>query len=400
MKLGFSFLEELLTRNNQNLSDLSEILAITPQAIQGWKSAAKIPTKRASQIVDHFKLGSVEIDQLLGITPLKVEFRTRRGEHLNDINVSESIKVRTQTVFERFFDTDQKKGTYDLSNLCKAILEVKDDFFQIAVSIRKEFTIPDYRPLGSDDLFALQARIGVKSLYLPFRQIGLKTNQIGDDYGQTAVLFNKGDSYSILIDSDRTVDEAHFDKTHEMLHVIFGHIFKQSIELEKQIDQISGELIYPRRFIVEQFFNNDVSSKPVKNKEFLRSKFYELTRSLRHILSPRGVARAMRDVDLTTRNSELFEFFFSELHAEFREKSVTYSSYGNMNFDFSNREKLQEFYETVVEKIENAGFYPLFSKLKNDLMSGVIQPSDFADTFNLKHSDALILKSSWEENSG
>ncbi len=393
MKKGYDFLLQILEQKGITQVQLAERLGITPQAIQTWKS--RIPGKRVSQLSEHLSLESHEIDILLGNDPLCFEFRTKRGEHIGEVEVTESTKIRSQVLYERLFPSREAEVKYDLTPLQEKISKCGRDFLQIADCVRKEFTVPDYRPLLADELFGLYARVGAKAYFMPFKQIGLLNG--GGSQDQTAILFSKHGCHTVLLDSDRTVDEAHFDRTHEFIHIIFGKIFDADGELEDLIDRVCGELIYPKKFIVEQFFSNDVNSKPATNKVRLREVFYQATFGMRHILSPRGLARAMRDSELTTRNSELYKFLYSEFHEEVRKKAVTYSSYGGMDFDFSDRERMERFYSEIVEKSENAGFYPLFQKIKNDLIEDLISPSDFGEMFKMKLSDAMVLKAIWSK---
>lgn len=398
MNFGYSHLEELLKEKSLEVKDLVELLGITAQAIQNWKTSNNVPSKRVSQLADTWDLSSQSIDRLMGVTPLHFEFRTKRGEHYSDADATDRMRVRSEKIYERFFEDFEQKVSYDFTRLRSCIVKADKNFIEIAKCIRDEFTIPDYVPFGSDELHKLQWRIGVKSFYLPFKQI--KLNIVDeDDFDQSAILFSKNDSYSILIDSDRTIDEAHFDRMHEVVHIIFDGLFEQSSEIEDLIDLVSGELIYPKRYLLERFFDGDSSSKPIKNKNLLISKFLEDTHSLRHILSPRGLARALRDTELTSRNAELFKFLNTEFHEMYRESSVTYSSYGEMDFEFSDRDAILNFYKEVVEKKENAGFYPLFSKLKEDLIQNQLDVKDFADTFSMKLADAMLVKAMWSKAS-
>lgn len=399
MKLGFEFFEELIEKHKKTSTEVANFLNISPQALQTWKSSNAIPSRRISQLVDLFSLSAHEIDQLLGISPLNVSFRTKRGEHLSEIQVSEKIKVRSQILHERFFNNAESDSpSYNLGNLRKAILKCNSNFLKIAQCIRNEFTIPDYRPLGIGGLKALQQRMGVRAFYMPFSQLGLSVLS-DQESSQTAILYTRGDTYTALIDSDRTVDEAHFDKTHEVLHTIFDPIEESFEKLEHLIDLVCGDLIYPKKFIIEQFFNDDETSRPIKNKDLLVSKFIEITQDARFILSPRGLARAIRDAELTSASSALFNFLNSEFHEHYRSKALTYTKFGEMNFAFSNRDELQKFYSCVVEKQGNEGCYPIFSKLRADLQSGAIHPSDFADTFGLEYADAIVLKDIWSSDS-
>ncbi len=394
MKFGYSHLEELLNEKSLETKDLVNLLEITPQAIQNWKTTNNVPSRRISQLADIWDLPSRSIDLLMGTSPLHFEFRTKRGEHYSDADATERMRVRSEKIYERFFENSEQKLKYDFTNLRSCISKSKINFIDIANCIRSEFTIPDYVPFGSDELHKLQWRIGVSSFYLPFKQI--KLNIVDqDDFDQSAILFSKDNSYSILIDSDRTIDEAHFDRMHEVVHIIFDGLFEQSPEIEDLIDLVVGELIYPKRYLIERYFEGDSSAKPIKNKKLLVSKFLEDTHGLRHILSPRGLARALRDTELTSRNAELFKFLNTEFHEKYRETSVTYSSYGEMDFEFSNRDELLKFYSEVVEKKENAGFYPLFTKLKRDLVTEKLDVKDLADTFSMKLPDAMLIKALW-----
>jgi len=390
MNLGFLFLEELLSKKNTKTEELAEKLKVTVQAISQWKTGNQIPFKRVGQIAKLFDLDSSEIDRLLGNEPLKISFRTKTAKEFSREKASEQISMRSEVLYERFFSERSLTSQIDFNQLRKKISKLGDDFLLIAKTIREEFIIPDYAPLTSGDLQKIQERIGVNIFYMPFNQLRLKGEGEAE---QTAMLYNKSNSYSILIDSDRTIDEAYFDSIHEILHLFFPEVF--STETEALIDKIAGELIYPKRYIVEKYFDGDETSRPITNKKGLSKKFYDETSAWNLILSPRGLARSMRDTGLTSANSELFSFLHSDLNDEFRKKTITYSQYGDMNVDFSSRDALFNFYEKHVGIIGNQRRYPLFERLKEDLLTEKISPSDFADTFNLKLADALVIKAMW-----
>ena len=65
-----------------------------------------------------------------------------------------------------------------------------------------------------------------------------------------------------------------------------------------------------------------------------------------------------------------------------------------MNFDFSNRIKLKNFYDIFNTK-KSFHQYPLFEKLRADLLSEELSPSDFADTFGMNEADGIVLKAIW-----
>lgn len=394
---GFLFLDSLLSAKSFSHTSLSEKLGISPQAIQGWKRSNEIPTKRVSQIADLFALERSEIDLLLGKEPLKFEFRTKNGEELSQDRVSESVRVHAEIVFERFFGDQLAIVPYDLTELRQQIATIGNNFFQIAQVIRKTFTIPDYHPMGYSGVNELLKRVGVQSYFLPFSVIGLCDPK--DNNAQTAVLYSKENKHVILIDSDRRVDEAHFDQLHELIHIFLGDIDLElpDNELETLIDRICGELIYPQRYIVDVFFDGDPASKPITDRENLKYTFTQESSFYYNVLSPKGLARAMRDSDLTTVSSELYKYLNSDLHLEFKELATNYTTIGKMNFDFKNPKELVSFYRYIEEKNSWGVRYPLFVKLKEDLLSGRLSNADFADTFSMTLQSALIVKATWAE---
>jgi transcriptional regulator with XRE-family HTH domain len=388
--MSFFYLEKILEKNRLSQEQLAKSLDVTPQAISGWKNSDTIPAKRVIQISKLFSLSAQDVDVLLGNKPLNFFFRTKTGDELNSSNISSHIKVRTEIIYERFFGNITSSITYNLSKLRDKINKDHINHIEIAQFIRDEFEFPSYQPLSYSMLNTILDRIHVRSYYLPFKYIGLSDE---GENGQAAVLFEKDKSYSILVDSDRTIDESHFDKTHELLHILFDDVDMGETDQEDLIDKVCGELIYPKKFIIEVFFDGDENSKPIKDKEKLSFNFFENSKNHAHILSPKGLALAMRDANLTSINSELYKFILNELHQAYRKKSVNYSSLGQMDFDFTNREEFLKFFE-IIKNPDGIFTYPLFEKLKCDLLNGSLSPVDFADTFGMKISDALIIKAS------
>jgi len=393
MKSEVSFLHSILNEKGMKPSDLASMLEITPQAISGWEKEGVIPSRRLSQIASSLSLTSQQVDKLVGIEPLHFSFRTKNGDHVTEDEVSERMKSRSEVTFERFFG-DLKKNTYNLEVLKNNIKNCNDNFVEIADLIRKEFTIRSDSPITNEDSFSILEKLNGKAFFLPFKQIKLN---VSDEVDQTAVLYCKDGAYSILVDSDRTIDEAHFDKLHEMLHIFFFDIREQNKELEDLIDKICGELVYPKKYIVEKFFGGDENSRPSFDLKKLEENFEHEYRTRKFIISPKGLARAMRDIELTSRNSDLYKFLYSELNEKFKKNAISYSAFGKMDFEFSDRNALIDFYKKYVENPHCEYTYPLFEKLKSDFLNNFLEPSDFADTFGMKLSDSLVLKAIWKK---
>ncbi len=399
MVKGFEFLASLIEKRGESINSLAIKLGVTPQAMNNWRVSNEIPTKRVSQLADMFQLTSREIELLLSLDPLNFEYRTKAGADLSGSRVSEYIRVRTETIYERFFsdnDHDHDRdhdNIYDLTNLRKNIEQAGNNHLAIAKFIRSEFTIPDYRPLGDINLGSLVGRLKIKAYFLPFNAIGLIKD--GDTI-QTAILYKKKNKFVILVDSDRMIDEAHFDRLHEMMHIVFDsvHLKLNVNELESLIDRVCGELIYPQNYIIERFFDGDQNSRPIKNKAVLAEKFWEDSLDQTFALSPKGLAIAIKDCSLANTNTELFKYLVTDLHLEFRKKCISYSKLGDMNFDFSNRVELLKFYNHINSDLKRAK-YPLFQKIKNDVLNEYLSVGDFADTFGLKLEDALLIKAVW-----
>lgn len=392
MKSDLNYLQTILRDKEMKLTDLANMLEITPQAISGWEKEGNIPSRRVSQIAAALSLSSQQVDQLLGVEPLHFSFRTKNGNHITEDEVTERMKSRSEVIFERFFG-DLKKNLYDFTDLKNKIQKVGNDFTKIADIIREEFIIRSDSPISNEDSISILDKLNAKSFYLPFSQIKLN---VENETNQTAVLYCKDGAYSILVDSDRTIDEAHFDKLHEMIHIFFFDIRNQDKSLEDLIDKICGELVYPKQYIVDKFFDGDESSRPSFNFSKLEETFEHEYRLKKFIISPKGLARAMRDCGLTSRNSELYNFLYKNLNDKFKRKAISFSEFGKMNFSFSDRNALINFYKNYVDNPKCERTYPLFEKLKNDFLTESLQISDFADTFSISLSDALVLKAIWQ----
>jgi len=391
MKSNLNFLRSILTEKGLKLTALADQLEITSQAISGWEKDGVIPTRRVAQIANLLNLSSQQVDRLMGVEPLHFSYRTKNGGHVSENQVSGRMKSRSEIIFDRFFG-DLKKNTYDLKALNCNIGLAGEDFIKIANLIRKEFVIRGDAPMSDDDSFSILSKLNVKAFFMPFNQIKLN---VAGEADQTAVLYSRDGSFSILVDSDRTIDEAHFDKLHEMIHIFFFEIRDQSKELEDLIDKICGELVYPKEYIIDTFFDGDETSRPSFNLKKVRLTFEQEYRNRRFIISPRGLARAMRDSELTTRNSDLYVFLYKELNEIFKQDTPSFSKFGRMNFSFQDRNAMIDFYKNHVENPQCINTYPLYEKLKSDFLSESLQPSDFADTFGMKLSDAMILKAIW-----
>lgn len=395
MLFGSKYLHLILVKKGISPTKLAEQLNITPQALTNWDKDNYIPEKRVSQITDFLKLSSHDVDRLLGLEPLHYSFRTKQKTHVNENEVSERMQTRSELIFGRFFG-DNEVGSYDLTNLKNKIKSSGEDFHSIALAIRQEFTITNDYPLSSQDMKRIQDRLKANAYFLPFKQILLN---IDGESEQTAVLFHRRGSYSILVDSDRTLDEAHFDKLHELVHIFFIGIREQSKQLEDLIDKVCGELIYPKFYIVEKIFGGDANSRPITNKEKLEATFYEEFNNTQLILSPKGLALALKDSNLATTGSDLFIYLTDTLDKKFRSHTITYSQFGGMDFSFSNRESLIKFFKEHVDNIKSLKGYPLFEKLKSDFLSDVLSSNDFADTFNLSLTDTIVIKATWKKES-
>ena len=393
MRLGYNYLEECMAKTGLSVTDLSQKLGVSNQAIANWKSSKVIPSKRAFEIAEALNLDNNSLDRLLGVPPLTCKFRTKSGQEFTDQEVSSSVKARAELIYERFFKGSESEARIDIQPLKEKIRDCGTDFSCIAKEIRKFFEFQSYEPINKRTVDSLSEQMGAQNFYLPFSSLKLLDNGCNE---QTAVLYTHKGVHSILINSDRTIDEAYFDQIHELIHIFLEGIFEDNKKTEDLIDKIAGELIYPRSYLIRIFFDNDENSRPIKNKEKLKQKFCHEMKALHWIISPRGIARAMRDSGLTSGQSELYKFFNSTLHSWYREhNSITYSELGEMDFDFSNRKALLNFYEFIRSKTAHFR-YPLFEKLQDDLISDIISPYDFADTFGLNWSDGIIVKSIWK----
>src|SRR6185312_7768039 len=100
MNLGFKFLEEILSKKNLKLAELSHRLNIEPQNMTAWKSKNQIPAKRVAQIAEIFDLGFNDIERLMGYEPVHFVFRTP-GKEIPSENAAPELNARAQFIFEK-----------------------------------------------------------------------------------------------------------------------------------------------------------------------------------------------------------------------------------------------------------------------------------------------------------
>lgn len=390
MSIGYSFLEEVLSKFQISNKELATKLNCTPQAMTEWKDKGVVPLKRAMQIADILDLNTEDAEKLIGVRPLSFHFRTKDRAYVQESQIDDQTRNRVRRIYDRFFSdtvTETKPLIHEIRN------EIKNSSrnpFDIADIIRKKLQISDSRLFLRDDFVSILKESGIAHYLLPFKAIGINQTELN---AKTALLFYKDNKFSILADSDRTLDEAHFDSVHEFVHVLLDESFESGTELEALIDKIAGALIYPRKVLVEKIFDGNENSKPIRNAEELKRNFYDLADSVNRTISPKGLARAIRDYQLAGEKTDLFIALDGVLHEEYRAKSTTFSQMGGMDIIFSDRKSLEKFYTERVEKFP--WMYPLFVKIKEDLTSERIKPSTFADTFYLSTVDAKIIQAEW-----
>lgn len=391
MKLGFKYLESLIEDKEIKQNELSDNLGITPQNLTKWRETNNIPPRHVSGIAAFFNLNSIQIDLLMGLRPLEFQFRTKGGVEFLSQNAPQPLNARVQFIHEKCIEPLAQKANHELLQVFKnELVKAGKDYFKIASLIRKRFEIPGYMPIAYINFLAILRKIGVNFFYLPFGTLQLTAPD--STKVPTGILYKKDGTYTILIDGDRRMDESHFDSIHELIHVFFDGIFEDSKETEDLIDLVSGELIYPRQWIVDTFFDGDENSRPGTNLDAVWRTFSEQSDTSGYIISPKGLAKAMHTSKLQTDQSQLYKSLYSDFHENFKKSGPpSFSEMGGMNIDFSDRSKVEHFYKNLKNK--RPFTFPVFELLKYNLVSSNIGPSDFANIFGLSTADAVVLKS-------
>lgn len=387
-------LNELLEQSKMDQKDLAVKLGISNSAISQW---TKIPHNRISQMIDIFNINGDTVDILLGNQPLDFHYRTANRQELYKHSVSETIKQRTEFIYEMFVSHYMKECEYNFADLRKNFssldISKKESSFEAASIIRKEFKIPELRPITRDFIFNyILEELEVFAYYMPFKEIGL---QEGGSDSQSAILFNKGNKYGILLDANRNVASAFFDLIHEVIHILLGNTFEKGDVLESFIDKLVGELVYPKAYLQKLFISPTSTSLRIgKTSEQVISVLTEKYNN-DGTWCPRGLAKALVDCDMLTKEANLWKVLHDDFYEFYKTKVKKVSERGNINVNHSSYEEQIKLFSEVIEK--NPSHYPVYIGLRRRLVNDEISPEDYADLFLMSVAHARLLKSVWSE---
>ncbi|MCK5882737.1 MAG: hypothetical protein KAG61_03545, partial [Bacteriovoracaceae bacterium] len=212
---------------------------------------------------------------------------------------------------------------------------------------------------------------------------------------QSAILFNKGKSYGILIDADRNFASGFFDLLHEIVHIIIGDVFEKGDLLESFIDKTVGELVYPKAHLQKLLVSpKSVSGRIGKTSQeiidILIDK-YENDRTW----CPSGLAKALIDYEMLTIDTDIYRTLTGDFYRFYKDTVAKMSAVGGIGVDHSDFTKHKDLFENVIEK--DPSQYPVYTRLRNKLVDGEISPNDYAELFSMKVSEVKLLKSIWAE---
>lgn len=393
-------LAELLKKLNFKNKDLAEKLNISPSVITKWLSEKeKIPHARVSQIADLCGLGADEIDILLGNEPLEFNYRTRNHREFDKCNVSEEVRLRTDFVYEAFVRDYMLKSQFNFEPIRRDFqalnIENEEAYRAGANILRKHFYIPPESPISKsfvNDYIIKQ--LGVHCYYMSFKSIGMEFHNGNEDDKKAAILFNRGESYGILIDADRNVSSAFFDLLHEIYHILIGKSFPRSKSLEKFIDRAVGELIYPEKYLRTFLLNGRNEGKTGKTSEEIIDIVIEKYNQDR-TWSPIGLAKALIDYSIIGKDTKIYEELTQGFYHFYNSHVKTMAEIGKINIDHSSLEGHQKLFIDVIYKDIN--LYPVYMKLRSKLVSGAINPQTYSKLFSLNLSHVKLLKAIWSE---
>lgn len=384
--LNKDFFEQLIERNFGTKTALAEVLGISISSINDWITRGTIPQNRLGTLFDLLKIHTEEDkDRLFNIPSIEICYRASKAGQEKAINPE--IKQRANWIAKIFLAIHNNKPTSDLLNTLRQELKGKTDTIEIAQIIRKHFALSDQSPFVIDEKYYFLQNCGVNRFYLPFRYIGLTPKE--GEVTPLAFTAHKNGEFFVLCDSDRSFDEMNFDSTHELIHILTGNMNEDDLSIEKWVDSIVEELIYPKAFLEKEFpfLKQD---KTIKIKDFNVNKLKNLFDNCLS-MSPRGFARALASYDYINKDLEVYSWLHDKLQEDWRRP--TGSKIGKMNFDFSDYEKLQEFYANVVDN--DARTYPLFNDLRDALIQNRMSPRTFGEIFSLDAGEVDELRKAW-----
>jgi hypothetical protein len=182
-----------------------------------------------------------------------------------------------------------------------------------------------------------------------------------------------------------------FDAAHELVHILTNKMTEDDKDVEKWVDKVTEQLIYPPALLENEFPIIKVK-KPLKDKDFnfekLKAFIYDY-----EMMSVRGLAKALVSYGYINEDLQVYTWLYESLHAKLPKRTGT--RMGQMNFNFEDSFEFEKFYDEVVES--NPNRYPLFVSLRDALVEKRISPRAFANLFNMDSGDVDELRVKWSK---
>jgi hypothetical protein len=387
--LNKTFFEDLIVSNFKTKTEFAKALAIKIPSVNEWIERGVIPQARLLQVLELLKVtNDDERDKLFNVPKVSVCYRASKTAQENAIKPH--IKSRAAWVAKIFLAIHDNKPTSDLLNTLRSELQNQTDVKDVVSVIRRNFGLTEITPFVIDQSYFFLQSCGVNRFYLPFKKLGLN-----DPNGVNPLAFtaHRNNEFFVLCDSERSLDSMNFDSTHELVHILTGNMKEDDADIEKWVDLITEELIYPKALLLKEF-PFLISDKPTKIREFNLRKLNNLFNNYLS-MSPRGFAKALVSYGFINKDHVVFKWFTEILHKQFARP--TGSVYGKMDFDFSDSYELETFYSKIVDT--NPSLYPLFTDLRSALTNNQISVKNFSELFFLDSGDVDELRKGWLQTS-
>ena len=367
-------------------------LGIELGSLNDWFRRGVIPSSRISEVLSKLEIfDESEIDIALGLPVVQTSYRAKYKD-LSESEVDNTVKLNTKYLSKTFFAlTSAYQTSETLESLWKDIGERRDPYY-VASLIRKIVDITDTTPFNFTAVNYTLEKFGINTFTIPFKSFGLS---VGDGENRALAFTSKLESrYFVVCDSDRTMDEAAFDLTHELVHIFTGLIGdKISRDDEAFIDHVTEELIYPKLFI-ERELGPIFSKKRVSKEDFINRGFRKMISNY-EFFAPRGLARTLERLEHLGNRQAAYNWMHDEEHAFYlKHVGKTLTESGSMQIDFSDAYELEDFINNFVES--NPRKYPLFYNLCQGLVDSNITPRSFSKLFGIDAGEADELKKNWK----
>ena len=243
-----SYFEKLIKDKFKTKKAFADSLGIQSSSVLEWFERGVIPSKRIHDVINRLEIfKKEEQERLLGLPVIQTSYRAKYKD-IDENLVSENIRKNTKFLSRTFFSITSGCGKGEGLKTLRAEIGENRDPYYVATLIRKSLDITNTTPFDFGAVNYILEKFGINVFLIPFSAFGLENG--GEENRPLAFTSRLGDLYLVVCDSNRTMDEASFDLTHELVHIFTGLIGGNvTSEDECFIDHVTEELIYPRLFI-------------------------------------------------------------------------------------------------------------------------------------------------------